>query len=568
MKRNYLYYLLVVILLLASCEKDPLAVTTSIDTQEVTSIAATAAIGGGRISSDGKPTIKECGLEWCTASDFKSNIFNCSAEKATLGDFSCEMTDLTDATTYYVRSYAKNDYGTIYGPTVSFTTQEMVLPTVTTSEVTDITRTSASVGGNVTDDGGANRAERGIVYSTNQNPTIDNSKVTSGNGSGAFTCNIIGLNANTTYYVRAYAVNSKGLAYGEEKSFTTKDIGVPTITTASAANISYTSATVGGNVIDDGGANVIERGVVYSTTPNPTSSNSKVSSGIGKGAFTCNLNDLQEGTTYYVRAYAVNSKGIAYGEEKSFTTKRDWTFSVSPSKKVIFSPGNLQYTQSTNTWSFASAQHEMLGTDNVIGASVESQSGDALADKIDLFGWSTSTTNFGVSTSKDDNDYLGSFVDWGRNKIGNDAPNTWRTLTQNEWNYVVFSRLNARSLNGVACVSGVNGLVLLPDDWNCPAGITFKSGFHRDYDVEAYGQNQTLTASQWSKLEEAGAVFLPASGYRSNLDLHNVQFVGHYWSATEDGRNEAYHLNFVSDAANIWNIYRYYGFSVRLVKDF
>ena len=562
MKRNYLYSLLVVILLLASCEKDPLAATTSIDTQEVTSIAATAAIGGGRISSDGKPTIKECGIEWCTASDFKSNIFNCSAEKATLGDFSCEMTDLTDATTYYVRSYAKNNYGTIYGPTVSFTTQEMVLPTVTTSEVTDINRTSATVGGEITNDGNADVTERGIVYSTNQKPTIDNNIVTSGKGSGAFTCNIIGLNTNTTYYVRAYAVNSKGLAYGEEKSFTTTDIGVPTVTTSSATNISYTSATVGGNVIDDGGANVIERGVVYSTTSNPTISNSKVSSGIGKDAFTCNLNDLQDGTTYYVRAYAVNSKGIAYSEEESFTTKKI-AFSVSSSKQVTFSPGNLQYHPANKKWRFAESQLDCIGDANKNCSSTYN-------GWLDLFGWSTSTTNFGVSTSEEKEYYEGSFVDWGTNKIGNDAPNTWRTLTSSEWYYIRYSRTNADSLCGVAQVNGVNGLILLPDYWTCPSGVSFKSGFHSDRGVEYYADYQTFTANQWSKLEASGAVFLPAAGYRYGSDVELMQSRGEYGTATIWGGSQNNPVLFLFDSKGAHtelNLGRVRGRSVRLVKD-
>ena len=176
------------------------------------------------------------------------------------------------------------------------------------------------------------------------------------------------------------------------------------------------------------------------------------------------------------------------------------TFSVSADKQVIFSQGNLQYTQSTNTWSFAEHQWDYIGTDNVTGGSVssdptdgDSKEGTALADKIDLFGWSTSATNFGVSTSTDwENDYLGSFVDWGTNKIGNDAPNTWRTLTYNEWSYVVFNRPNASSLRGVAQVNGVNGLILLPDSWTCPSGVTFKAGFHSNFGADYYATYQSL----------------------------------------------------------------------------
>ena len=256
------------------------------------------------------------------------------------------------------------------------------------------------------------------------------------------------------------------------------------------------------------------------------------------------------------------------------TAKGIGVFSVSIDKQVTFSPGNLQYTQSTNTWSFASTQWEVIGTDNVIGGSVssnqygDSKSGTALADKIDLFGWSTGATNFGVSTSTDwENDYLGSFVDWGTNKIGNDAPNTWRTLTFKEWRYLRYNRTNASDLRGVAQVNGVNGLIFLPDNWVCPEGVTFKSGFHSDDSVEAYGQYQTFTAAEWSKLESAGAVFLPASGDRVGSYVNLVHTYGNYWSATELDSYGAYYLYFDSDEAFMYYFERRYGRSVRLVKD-
>ena len=249
------------------------------------------------------------------------------------------------------------------------------------------------------------------------------------------------------------------------------------------------------------------------------------------------------------------------------------TFSVSADKQVTFSQGNLQYTQSTNTWSFAENQYDYIGTDNVTGGSVSSAEygndkyGDALADKVDLFGWSTSATYFGVSTSEDYDDYSGSFVDWGTNKIGNDAPNTWRTLTKDEWDYLLNNRPNASSLKGVAQVNGVNGLILLPDSWTCPSGVTFKSGSHSDRSVEAYGQYQTFSAEQWSKLESAGAVFLPAAGSRNGSGLYRVQDNGYYWSATEyDGYGAGY-LYVGSDGAGMYSASRDFGRSVRLVKD-
>ena len=249
-------------------------------------------------------------------------------------------------------------------------------------------------------------------------------------------------------------------------------------------------------------------------------------------------------------------------------------FSVSETKQVTFSPGNLQYTQSTNTWSFAEKQYDYIGTDNVTGGSVstdatygDSKSGTALADKVDLFGWSTSTTNFGVSTSTSNSDYSGSFVDWGTNQIGSDAPNTWRTLTYDEWNFLRNGRPNASSLRGVAQVNGVNGWIFLPDNWTCPEGVTFKSGFHSSYGVDYYAAYQTFTAEQWAKLEAAGAVFLPAAGYRYGSDVDSVQGYGGYWSATENDNYYAGSLDFFSVGANMYFSNRNYGHSVRLVKD-
>ena len=256
-------------------------------------------------------------------------------------------------------------------------------------------------------------------------------------------------------------------------------------------------------------------------------------------------------------------------------------FSVSAYGRVVtFSPGNLQYTQSTNTWSFAKNQWDYIGTDNVIGGSVssdptfgDSKEGTALADKIDLFGWSTNTTNFGVNTSTDV-DFILPFIDWGTNKIGNDTPNTWCTLTSAEWYYILYNRTNADDLVGVAQVNGVNGLILLPDNWECPASVTFKSGFHSEWGAEAYGQYQTFTVEQWLLLESAGAVFLPAAGDRDGLFVDDSQLIGTYWGASwylgptpESNGRDVCQCQFYSNEPNIFLSGCRGGRSVRLVKD-
>ena len=200
------------------------------------------------------------------------------------------------------------------------------LATVVTNTVSNITTTSATCGGSVIDDGGANVTERGICWSTVQSPTVNDSRLTSGNGMGSFSATLTGLSSGTTYYVRAYAINSLGTVYGNEVTFTAETptidpvVNVPTVTTLTVSNITSESATLSGNVTDDGNATVTERGVCWSTSHNPTVAGNHTVSGTGMGSFMTSVAGLNAGTTYYVRAYAVNSEGTAYGNEVSFTT--------------------------------------------------------------------------------------------------------------------------------------------------------------------------------------------------------------------------------------------------------
>ena len=292
----------------------------TVTTNPITQVQTSSAVAGGCVKDDGGASVTERGVVYSLSKEPTTSNYKVKSGSG-IGEFTCNLTNLRDNAIYYVRAYAINKKGTVYGEERYFTTKEITLPSIYTSNVTDISYTSASISGNVTDDGNAEVTERGIVYSKTQNPTTSNTKKRNGSGTGSFTCNLTDLQDGVTYYVRAYATNLKGTAYGEEKSFTTKTINLPTVSTTNTSNISYTSATISGNVSKDGGANVTERGIVYSTSKGPTTSNSKVKNGSGTGSFSCDLSNLQDGVTYYVRSYATNMKGTAYGEEKSFTTK-------------------------------------------------------------------------------------------------------------------------------------------------------------------------------------------------------------------------------------------------------
>lgn len=300
---------------ISACKKKPTPpVVTTIN---ITSVTRTSAVSGGNVTSDGGAALTARGICWGTVSN--PTISNSKTTDGTgTGVFSSNITGLSPNSTYYIKAYATNSEGTGYGNELSFTTNPIAVGTITTTQVTSIKTTTAISGGNITDDGGSSITIRGVCWSTATNPTIADNKTSDGGGTGSFTSNLTGLAAQTTYHIRAYATNNAGTAYGSEVSFTTNTTAIPTLTTSSVTSITSSTAVSGGNITDDGGVAVTSRGVCWSTSTNPTIADNKTSNGIGSGIFTSNITGLTPATTYYVRAYATNNLGTAYGDELSF----------------------------------------------------------------------------------------------------------------------------------------------------------------------------------------------------------------------------------------------------------
>jgi uncharacterized protein (TIGR02145 family) len=318
LKSDGLFLLILSISFVYSCKKDkpsPPVLATTV----VTEVTYTTAVSGGSITNDGGASVISKGICWNT-SDNPTISNNKTTDGAGLDAFTSNITQLAPNTLYYVKAYATNSGGTGYGNQQTFTTSQIAVPVLTTSDITTITQTTATAGGNITDEKGGSVTTRGVCWSISENPTITDNKTSDGSGTGSFTSSITGLSGNTKYYIRAYATNSAGTQYGNQLSFTTNPLP-PIVTTSTISAIKITSAKSGGSVTNNGGAVITEYGLVWSTSLNPTTAdNQDAIGGAITGTYSCNMEFLTQNTTYHVRAYATNSAGTSYGADLTFTT--------------------------------------------------------------------------------------------------------------------------------------------------------------------------------------------------------------------------------------------------------
>lgn len=252
-------------------------------------------------------------------------------------------------------------------------------------------------------------------------------------------------------------------------------------------------------------------------------------------------------------------------------------FSVSATTKINFSQGNLQYRPRIKTWRFAAHQYDVAGSDN---NNVYMQ--NYCSSWIDLFGYGTSswdggagrfmpyettTNNSEYTEATDGNDLTGFYAngDWGfYNPIinGGNQSGMWRTLTYSEWTYLLTQRPNASNLKGMATVESTPGFIILPDTWTCPAGLTFVNT-DTSYTTNVY------SAADWSSMEAAGAVFLPAAGSRVGSVTANIGNIGNYWSASHVNGTTGYSFHIGAGANVMQNTMTYStGCSVRLVREY
>jgi hypothetical protein len=314
----------------------------TVTTSSAIATSATAATGGGNVSADGGATVTTRGSCWSkngnpTILDAKTN------DGSGTGTFTSAISGLSAGTTYHTRAYATNAVGTSYGADVLFTTPSQA--TVSTISAVATSSTTALGKGDIISDGGTPVIQKGFCWAVNINPTTADAKTANGTGLGSFSDIINGLNQGTTYHVRAYATNMIGTSYGADIQFTTPSLATVVTSSVAPSENSSTTGVCKGNVTNDGGASVTEKGFCWSLNANPTIGDSRTTDGTGLGTFSDILSGLTPGTVYHVRAYATNAVGSAYGADMTFeTTVNNGIFNISSFYQIYPNPSHGRIT--------------------------------------------------------------------------------------------------------------------------------------------------------------------------------------------------------------------------------
>lgn len=410
------------------------------------------------------------------------------------------------------------------------------LPVVETYEVWDITQTTAKSGGYVITDGGLPLSARGVCWNTDTLPTINNNHSTESGGRGEFESTLKGLQPATIYYVRAYATNRNGTGYGNQVSFESGRVRAPDVGTTLVSSITNISAISGGVIGYDGGDSVTAKGVCWNTSTGPTTEDFYTMDGGGDDEYVSEITGLSGNTTYYVKAYATNSAGTAYGTELSFKTLTD------SAAAVLFSPilfnSNLTYGTVTDAdWNeYKTIQ---IGTQTWMAENLKTttfKNGAQIAHGIDnniwpdytldLFCWFTNNVAFKTN--------YGALYNWYAVNTGNLCPAGWHVPSSAEFDTLITYLGGENVAGGKLKESGT-------DHWLPP-------------NTEADN--------------ESGFSALPAGRLFSG-EFELLRAAGYWWSSTGSSSEEAYYIAIPGndDTANTDSAAKTSGMSVRCIKD-
>ena len=427
------------------------------------------------------------------------------------------------------------------------------IPTVITGDITEITTTTATCSYEVTDTGGAEITAQGVCWSTSEDPTTENSKTEDDTGLGTYTSNISSLTPNTTYYVRAYATNSIGTAYGEQETFKTSEVPKtpPTVTTGGITDITTTTASCPCEVTDDGGTEITARGVCWCTSEGPTTADSKTEDGTGVGTYTSKIIGLDLITTYYARAYATNSEGTAYGEQKIFTTK-DIEY------------GSLTDDRDNNEYKTIQISNQIWMAENLKYLPAVHEGYDGSRDSPRFYVYSYPDEGEpNVTDAKTTTNYLtyGVLYNWQAALIA--CPNGWHLPEYDEWiELFTYLSQNGYRYDGTPFIKGSK----IYDKIAKSMGAT--TGWSNSDNPGVIGNTdypENRNKSGFSGLP-GGRRYNYSSGSNYFLDRKTS---GYWWSATETSETEAWRIYIMNYTPNVSysSSSKDMGFSVRCIKD-
>lgn len=504
----------------------------------------------------------------------------------------------------------------------SYNPPGITIPSLLTGEVSNVTQTTAVSGGDIINDGGSPLISRGVCWNTTQHPTINDFHSDNGKATGSFSSLLTDLTAGTKYFVRAYATNGEGAAYGKEVSFSTTPTSLAVVDIGYAGSVTSSSAAVSGSVKADGGSAVIARGICWSTNPWPRVTDYKIEEGTGTGTFKCTLANLNSSTLYYYSAYATNTAGTAYSVPKTFTTEPGITTPDIVSEGItgitatsavgggmILSEGGSPVTSGGICWS-TSPDPDISG--NHAGYADAKRnfriSINDLSVNTSYYVRAYATNSFGTSygnqlvfvtippgevSDNDGNVYktvtLGKQIWMTENlkttkysdgtEIHLVADNTqWSSLTTGAFCWYRNDKAKYRNLFGAYYnFHAVNTGKLCPTGWHVPT------------DTEWMELTTYLGNNEGGKLKEPG-IYPISSWYQPNSEATNETgfnaraggqrfnsgsfyydgYYGYWWCSQEPSQSSAWYRSMGSmhsDVGRMWGDNKKQGFSVRCIKD-
>ena len=539
------------LLLITGCKDDVAPdLEPSLGISAATDIGETTATLNGTVNNDGGDAITERGFYWATDSKPDSGDTKVSVN-GTTGKMTCILSKLEANTTYYYAAFATNGIGTATDTVRSFTTLSQKAALVT-NEATDIDETAATLNGTVNNDGGDAITERGFYWATHNNPSSDDTKVSVSGTTGSMNYVLSNLQAITTYYYVAYATNSRGTSTGDVQSFITL-AKIPSLSTDAATDIDETTVTLNGEVSDDGGSAITERGFYWATHNNPNSDDTKVSVSGTTGSMTHALSGLTASTTYYYVAYATNNRGTSMGDEQSFTTTGNsgggdtgsMTDSEGNTYKTVKIGAQWWMAENLKATKYADGTAIPHVTDNSAWGVLN----DNNSDKAYCFYDNDASSDYGVLYTFAA--AINGTPQSGSNKVQGVCPDGWHLPSNGEWKELEeYMIANGYNYNGSTNINMIG------------KALASKTGWASDNKSGRVGNNPSTNNS-------SGFSALPGGVRTNNGAFNYAGNYGFWWSSNVYDTSKANFrlLNYEQPSFVEYRFNKSFGFSVRCLKD-